>query len=148
MSSTHSSLHVHLVFGTKERVPWITQDLIVDFHAYIGGCAKGGGSLPLAVGGVADHVHILLGMGTSQSVANIVRDLKRESSKWMKSRRSMEPFAWQEGYGAFSVGPIALEEVKQYICRQEEHHRERSFMEEYRMMLEKAGVKYDPKYLE
>lgn len=147
MSSTHASLHIHIVFGTKERIPWLTQDLIDDLHAFIGGCIRESGAHALAIGGIADHIHALVSINTSHSLADIVRDMKRESSKWMKTRKPKDPFAWQEGYGAFSVSPTALEEVRQYILQQEEHHRERSFLDEYKRMLEKSGIEYDPKYL-
>jgi putative transposase len=147
MSSTYLSLHVHLVFSTKLRRPVIVESWRGRLHAYLGGSVRSLDAVPEVVGGVADHVHILLGWRATQCLADLVRDVKRASSLWVHETISDPDFGWQDGYGAFSVSASQLETVRQYIVRQEEHHRKRSFQEEYVEMLKRSGVSFDPKYL-
>ena len=146
MPATHLSLNVHLVFSTKDRAPVIREDIITDTHAYIGGVVRTLGAIPLQVGGVADHVHILLGIKATHSVANLVQEIKKHSNPWVQER--VPGFAWQPGYGGYSVSPERVSGVIKYIQNQEEHHKSMSFVEERIMLLKLAGIEFDPDKLE
>jgi putative transposase len=145
--STYLSLHYHLVFSTKDRQSFIDPDWQERFHEYLGGTVNGLGGKSQCVGGVADHVHLLVGLKATHCLADFMRELKKASSSWVHDKVGRNDFAWQEGYGAFTVSPNAREGVQSYIANQEEHHRVKSFREEFVEFLEKAGVEYDPKYL-
>jgi REP element-mobilizing transposase RayT len=119
MSSTHLSLHCHIIFGTKHQRPLIASDWRPRFHAYIGGALRTLDAVPEAVGGVADHVHLLIGFRATQRLADIMQDVKRASSAWVHETIGDEQFEWRDGYGAFTVSASALEKVKQYIADQE-----------------------------
>jgi putative transposase len=147
MSSTYLSLHYHLVFGTKNREPLIMPEWRGRLHEYLGGTIAGFGGFPQGIGGMSDHVHLLIGLKATHCLSDIVRELKKASSAWIHETVHFSSFAWQEGYSAFTVSATARESVRNYIAKQEEHHRLRSFGEEFVAMLEKAGIKYDPKYL-
>src|SRR5215210_1893897 len=103
MPSTHVSLHYHVTFSTKDRVPSIATDVRERIHAYLGGVIRGLGGVPLEVGGVADHVHLLFGLKPSHTLSDVLRILKGDSSRWVHDELRMAKFAWQEGYGAFTV---------------------------------------------
>jgi REP element-mobilizing transposase RayT len=148
MPSTYLSLHYHLVFGTKDRMPLIEAAWQLRLHEYLGGTIRGLGGFPQEVGGVADHVHLLVGLKATHCLADVMRELKKASSAWVHDELGILGFAWQEGYAAFTVSATAREAVRSYIARQEEHHRVRSFREEVVEMLEKAGITYDPKFLD
>lgn len=147
MPSTHLSLHVHVVFSTKERRSFIADDWRQDLHAYLGGCVKTINGIPLAIGGVADHVHLLLGMRATHCLADVVRDIKKSSSRWIHESIGQRIFEWQEGYGAFTVSASNVAAVKSYIQKQEEHHRRSRFEDEYRELLEKHEIEFDERYL-
>lgn len=146
MASTFLSLHYHLVFSTKDRRPFIRPDWRSRFHDYLGGTVNGLDGISQQVGGVADHVHLLVGLKATHCLADFMRELKKASSAW--ARTNFEPeFAWQDGYAAFTVSASVRERVLDYIRRQEEHHAQRDFASELKELLEKHGVAYDPKYL-
>lgn len=146
MGSTYHSIHFHLVFSTKDRVPVIRSEWRSGLHGYLGGTIRGLGGVAEAVGGVADHVHLLVGLTTTIAPAAFVRELKKASSVWAAD--SHEPrFGWQEGYGIFSISASHCEAVGRYITNQEEHHRTIGFREELERLLERNGVAYDPQYL-
>ena len=147
MGSTFLSLHYHIVFATKSRQLWIAPSWRDRLHEYLGGTIRGLDGVPEAVGGVADHVHLLVGLKATHTLADFVREVKKASTSWVRQENLELAFAWQEGYAAFTVSPGVRAQVKRYIARQEEHHRSRSFVEELQMLLEKAGVAFDPKYL-
>jgi len=147
MAQTHLSLFVHLVFHTEGSRKSIKEAWRTQLHAFLGGCIKTAGCVPLAIGGTYDHIHILLGFRATHALANIVKDIKVASSKWVHGEIGHRIFAWQGGYGAFSVSPSQVERVKGYIANQMEHHAVRSVQDEYIEMLESAGVEYDPQYL-
>ena len=147
MPSTHLALHCHLVFSTKDRQPWIAPEWRGRFHAFIGGSAKAIEVVPEAVGGVADHIHMLLGLRATHALATVVREIKTASSRWVHANAGQPKFGWQEGYGAFSVSPTHLDAVKSYIAGQEEHHRVKTFQEEYVDLLKKCRVDYDERFL-
>ena len=147
MPSTHLSLHYHVVFSTKNREPWFSPSVRTKVHAYLGGAIKGQGGIAHATGGVGDHVHLLMGLKATHTLANVMRELKAESSKWIKSEFEFAGFAWQEGYGAFTVGAPDLEQVRSYVLNQAEHHRAKSFQAEYVGMLKRGLVEYDEAFL-
>jgi REP element-mobilizing transposase RayT len=148
MPSTYLSLHYHLVFSTKDRTPLIEPSWRNRLHEYLGGTAEGLKGFPQGVGGIADHVHLLVGLKATHCLADFMRELKKASSAWVHEEIGMQRFAWQEGYAAFTVSPSARPEVQSYIARQEVHHRNKTFREELVEMLEKARVEYDPRYLD
>jgi putative transposase len=148
MSSTYLSLHYHLVFGTKNREPLIDMNWRSRFHEYLGGTISGLDGFPQGIGGMADHVHLLVGLKATHCLADVMRELKKASSVWVHEQIGLSSFAWQEGYAAFTVSSTSRQAVQRYIANQEEHHRTKTFREELIEMLEKAGIEYDPKYLD
>jgi len=146
MGSTYYSLHYHWVCSTKERRPWLQGDWRSRFHEYLGGTVRGLAGVPLRIGGVEDHVHALIGLKPVECISDFVRELKKASSVWA-SKHHEPQFEWQEGYSIFAVSTSRMEAVSRYIQGQEEHHRQRSFAEELKQLLEKHRVQYDPKYL-
>lgn len=147
MSSTHLSLHYHFVFGTKNHEPLIASVWRDRLHAYLGGVIRTLDGVPEAVGGVADHVHLLIGLRATHTLADVLREIKSVSSAWVHEEVGVGSFAWQEGYGAFTVSASQLENVRDYIHRQEEHHRTRTFREEYLTLLQRHGVEFDERYV-
>lgn len=145
MGSTYHNLLYHWVCSVKERRPLIRSAWRGQFHEYIGGSIRGLQGVPLTIGGVEDHVHALIGLKRTHSLADFVRELKKASSTWAGENHERE-FAWQEGYSIFTVNASMMETVRGYINRQEEHHRGLSSKEELQILLKKHGVKYDPAY--
>lgn len=148
MSSTFLSLSYHIVFATKGRLPLIQSEWRDRLHRYLGGAVNGLGGVPLAIGGVADHVHLLVGLRATHCLADFMREVKRQSSVWVRDELRITGFAWQEGYSAFTVSPTALGGVRSYIETQDEHHRQRTFRDELIELLTKAEIMFDPKYLD
>ena len=146
--STYHSIHFHVVFSTKHRQPWIKEAWISQLHEYMGGTVKGLDAVPLKIGGVADHVHLLLGCKTIHRPSDLVRDIKKSATAWVHDEIGFAPFLWQEGYAIISVSPNAIASVASYVGNQVEHHHKKSFQEELGDILDRAGIKYDPKYLE
>jgi putative transposase len=148
MSSTYLSLHYHLVFSTKNREASIAAAWRSRLHEYLGGTIRGLGGFSDEVGGVADHVHLLVGLKATHCLADVMRELKKASSVWVHEEIGDKSFAWQDGYAAFTVSAPSREAIREYISDQEEHHRVKSFREELIAMLGRAGVEYDPRYLD
>jgi REP element-mobilizing transposase RayT len=148
MSSTYISLHYHIVFSTKHRQPLIDASWRERLHEYLGGTVNGLKGFTQGVGGTNDHVHLLVGLRSTHCLADFMRDLKKSSSVWVHDEIGLANFAWQEGYGAFTVSPPSRDGVKRYIANQEEHHRKLTFREELVSLLEQAGVEYDPKWMD
>ncbi len=148
MSSTHLSLNYHLVFGTKNRTASIDLSWRTRLHEYIGGTVRGLGGYPEAIGGVADHVHLLLALKSTHCLADVVRELKKASSAWVHEEIGERTFRWQDGYAAFTVSTTVRVAVRNYIANQEEHHRLKSFREEIVGFLGKAGIEYDQRFLD
>jgi len=123
MSSTHLSIHYHLVFGTKNHEALIASAWRDRLQAYLGGVIRTLDGVPEAVGGVADHVHLLVGLRATHTLADVLREIKSVSSAWVHEEVGVRSFAWQEGYGAFTVSASQLENIRGYIQQQEEHHR-------------------------
>jgi len=149
MPQSLAKVLVHIVFSTKQRCPFLTdKDIRAEMHAYLGGTCNELQCPVLIVGGVADHVHILCGLSRNMSIAKLVGDVKRGSSKWIKTKgRMLTKFAWQNGYGVFSVGQTEVERVREYIAGQDEHHRRKTFQDEYRSFLKEYGIDYDERYV-
>ncbi len=146
MGSTFLSLHYHVVFSTKERRPQIKAAWRAKLHEYLGGTLKGLDASPQIIGGIEDHVHILTSLRATHCLADVMRELKKASSRWVMEK--FDPtFAWQEGYAAFTVSSSHLAAVREYISHQEEHHKKLSFMDEFKRLLDKNGVKFDPQHL-
>jgi putative transposase len=148
MPQSIAQIYLHLVFSTKDRSRFlIDADLRRRAHAYLAGTCNNQNCPAIEVGRVEDHVHVLCRLGKSGSVAELVRELKRESSKWIKEQApNLAQFYWQSGYGAFSISPADVPRVQQYIRRQEEHHRTISFQDEFRRICQKYGVALDELY--
>ncbi len=148
MASTYLSLYFHLIFAVKDRAPMIAEAWRSRLHLYLGGTVNNLGGQSRAVGGTADHVHLLVELRATQALADLMRELKRSSSKWIHEEIQFKNFAWQEGYAALSVSASGVDEVRRYIENQEEHHRNRSSLEELRIMLERAQVPVAERYFE
>jgi REP element-mobilizing transposase RayT len=147
MGSTFYSLHHHLIFSTKDRRPLIKSNWRPRLHEYLGGVVRGLGGVAEIVGGVDDHVHLLLSVKTSVAPADLVREIKKASSTWAADTYD-RLFHWQEGYGIFSVSWTHCNSIRRYIEEQERHYHKTTFVEEYRRILERNGVSYDPALLE
>ena len=145
MPNTYTSLHYHIVFSTKIRRPLITGETRARLHAYLGGCVRELGGTALEVGGVEDHVHLLARLKPTHCVADVLRAVKKGSSEWL--RTDLPQFHWQDGYSAFTIGRSEIERVRRYIQDQEEHHRQRTFEDEYRQLLTENGIDFDERYL-
>jgi REP element-mobilizing transposase RayT len=147
MPATHLSLHYHLVFSTKERYPFILQEWRSDLHAYLGGMVKGLNRVPLAIGGVADHVHLLVGLRATHRLDYVIGHVKADSSGWVHKRVGQRKSEWQSGYLGLTVSPSQIERVRRYVLNQESHHRRKSFQDEYLELLKLSGIEYDSRYL-
>ena len=149
MPQSLAQIYIHIVFSTSQRHPWLQDSSIGDeMHKYLGGVCNGLECPVLRVGGVADHVHILCRLRRTMSVADLVRDVKRESSEWIKTKGAQfENFHWQNGYGAFSISPSHVDAVCGYIETQESHHLTESFQDEFRRLLRKYGLEWDERYV-
>jgi REP element-mobilizing transposase RayT len=148
MGNTYTSLHYHAVFSTKNREPWIPRVNEERVWAYIAGIAQNHRLKPLRIGGVEDHLHVLFGMPPTVSVSEALKSIKGGSSAWIKENvPGCRGFAWQDGYGAFTVSKSQISEVEAYITSQREHHRYKTFQEEYLALLERHEISYDEKYL-
>lgn len=148
MASTFLSLHYHIVFSTKHRVPSIDAAWQERLHEYLGGTIQGLGGYSQGVGGIADHVHLLVSLKATHCLADVLRELKKASSVWVHEQVPLPTFAWQEGYAAFTISPTACDSVRRYIANQKEHHCRRSFREELIELLIKAGVAFEERYLD
>jgi REP element-mobilizing transposase RayT len=149
MAQSLAQIYLHVIFSTKQRRPLLQRmALRLELHQYLGGVCRALDSPSILVGGVADHVHILCQLSRTHSVAEVVREMKRESSKWLKTKDAeLHDFHWQDGYGAFSVSPSHVKAVRTYIANQEEHHKKVSFQDELRQILKKYNVEYDERYV-
>lgn len=148
MAQTLVSLYVHIIFSTKHRVNILQPEVEADLFAYMGGIANNNKSKLLAAGGTANHVHLLASLSKNIALSELVGDIKRDSSVWIKDQGlRYSKFHWQDGYGAFSVGYTQLNVVKKYIARQKEHHARVSFEDEFRYFLKKYNVEYDERFI-
>jgi REP element-mobilizing transposase RayT len=148
MASTLTKLVYHLVFSTKNRVPLITPEIADDLYGYLGGIIRAEKGILIKAGGVADHVHLLCILRPTHAIADLVRTMKSNSSRWAREQPVPGPdFGWQTGYGAFTVSTSQIDALVDYIARQVEHHRKESFQEEFRMMLRQHGIAFDERYV-
>ncbi len=149
MPQSLAQVIIHLVFSTKNRYPFLADTNIrKEMHSYLGGTCNNLDCPVIAVGGISDHVHILTKISRNISIAKMAGEIKRGSSKWIKTKANiLTKFSWQNGYGVFSVGRSEIERVKTYILNQEERHRKASFQDEYRKFLIEYDIKYDEKYV-
>ena len=140
--------YLHIIFSTKNRQPLIDDYIENDLFSYLGGICNGLESYPLKIGGCRDHVHILCLLSKKIALIKFMQELKAQSSKWIKPMdERYKNFFWQDGYGAFSVTPSEIESVKRYIANQHEHHKKKTFQEEYREFLNLYDVDYDERYV-
>jgi REP element-mobilizing transposase RayT len=146
MAQSYGPVYLHIVFSTKHRQPFLTGQLHTEFARYITPILKEFKTRLVAEGGMPDHVHLLIDLGRESSVGDLLEKIKSKSSKWLKGKTG-DNFSWQSGYGVFSVSPSHIKNVESYIQNQEEHHRTKTFQEEYEGMLIASCVAFDPKYL-
>jgi len=147
MPNTFTSLRYHIIFATKNRTPFLEPPLRERMHAYLGGCTRTIGGIPLEIGGVSDHVHLLLGLKPTHCVADVLCTIKKASSEWVRQEMGVGAFHWQDGYSAFTVGRKGIETLRRYIANQVEHHQTKTFEEEYRELLRANGIEFDERYL-
>ena len=148
MPRSYTNLIYHIVFSTKDRKPLITNETEERLYEYIGGIIRGLGGILLKINGAPDHVHILAKLRPDKSVSDVLRDLKSNASGWMHDVfPDAKDFSWQNGYGAFSVGPSEIDRVKKYIANQKVHHGKQSFEDEFVELLALHEIEFDRRYL-
>jgi putative transposase len=147
MPATHIGLYYHLVFSTKNRLPSIKESFEGRLHNYLRGILAGLGGAAEAVGGTEDHVHIMAKLKATHCLAHVLRDIKANSSGWVHRVIGIPLFDWQNGYGAFTVGIAEVAGINEYIQGQKDHHRKRTFQEEYLELLKEHRIEFDERYL-
>lgn len=148
MPSSYTNLLYHIIFSTHERRPWLIPAFADRVHAFLGGLIRGQGGIALEINGMPDHLHIVAKLRPDRSMSDAMRDLKADSSKWIhRTFPELKDFAWQGGYGAFTVSPSQLEDVRRYVRDQKVHHRKMTFQEEFLLFLKQHGVEYDERYI-
>lgn len=148
MPQSLANLYIHLIFSTKERIPHLAKELRPELHAYMATVLANLNSPAVIINSVEDHAHILFNMGRTVTLAQVVEDVKKSSSKWIKTQsRRLDKFSWQAGYGGFSVSASNVSKVTTYIQNQEEHHRAKTFQDEFRTFLKKHKIDYDERYV-
>ena len=149
MGQSLVQIYVHVIFSTKQRQPFLRDVALREkLNAYIAGICRNHNSPAIIVGGVEDHVHILFRLGKQMAVSDLVREIKRDSSKWVKSQEPiLSQFHWQDGFGAFSVSPGHVDDLKTYIANQVEHHLTECFQDEFRRVCAKYGVEINEQYV-
>ncbi|MCC6683623.1 MAG: IS200/IS605 family transposase [Bacteroidia bacterium] len=148
MANTYTQIHIQFVFAVKHRIGLIQSSWKDELYKYITGIVQNHKHKLLAINGMPDHIHILVGIRPNQSISELMQDVKGSSSKWINERKLVPGrFEWQEGYGAFSYSASQLKDVINYIQKQEEHHKTKTFKEEYITILKKAEVDFDEQYL-
>ena len=148
MSHTYTSLTVHVVFSTRNRIPYLVEDRRNQVFAYMGGILRNLRCEPLHVNGYTDHAHVVMRMPAALALSDVVSKLKANSSKWIHEAEVLQhTFAWQHGYSAFSVSQSNLEGVERYVANQKAHHQRRTFPEELLELLKRHAIDYDERYL-
>ena len=148
MPQSLSAVYIHVVFSTKNRQPFFhDKDMRTRLHAQLGGISKTLGCAPILTGGVEDHVHLLARLGRTITQAEWIKELKRVSNFWLKKEYGISDFEWQGGYADFAVSPSNVEVVKEYIARQEEHHKKIGFQDELRALLRKHNLEWGERYV-
>ncbi|MBX3376203.1 MAG: IS200/IS605 family transposase [Phycisphaeraceae bacterium] len=147
MASTLTKVLLHLTFSTKDRAAVIPEALEPDLYSYIGGICRRMGSPLLAMGGTADHVHMLVSLAKTVALSDLMMEVKRDSSKWVKERDdASRNFGWQDGYFGFSIGESGVDVLRAYIANQKQHHTSVDFKDEVRAFLRKYGIEWDERY--
>jgi REP element-mobilizing transposase RayT len=148
MANTYTQLHIQFVFAVKYRAALIQKEWKARLQQYITGIFQQNDHKMLQVNSMPDHIHIFIGMRPDQSISSLVKNVKTESSKWIKENKlSTAPFAWQEGYGAFSYSKSHVSDVIRYIQNQEAHHKKEIFLDEYRRLLKAFEIQYDEQFI-
>ncbi len=148
MSQSLANILVHIIFSTKLRKPFITLEIETELYAYLASILKDCDCSPIIIGGLTNHVHILCKLSKSRSISSVIEDIKKKSSKWIKAKGAeYVDFYWQNGYGSFSIGKSQVNALKTYIQNQEEHHRKKTFKEEFLEILNRYDVEYEERYL-
>ena len=148
MAQSLADVILHFVFSTKGRIPWIRSDIEEELYQYISGICRNLDSPVIKINGVKDHIHVLLQLGKTMPISKLISEIKSNSSRWIKTKGDhYRDFAWQGGYGVFSLSRPSLEGAKKYLSSQKEHHTKVSFKEEFLEMLKRAQISYDEKYL-
>jgi putative transposase len=148
MSQSYVQFYCHIVFHTKNNNKLIPDFIEKDLYAYIAGILKNCRSNPIKIGGISDHVHILCTLPKTMSISDLVEEIKKSSSKWIKTKgSSFNSFYWQDGYGAFSVSRSITYRVSNYIANQKIHHKVTTYIDEYKTLLKENGVEFDERYL-
>jgi len=147
MARSFCNLLYHIVFSTKDREAWLTQHIRPKVEAYLGGAVNQEGGIPLVIGGMADHIHILARLRQDKTIADVLRSIKSNSSAWFRRTFRRSAFGWQLGYGAFTVSASQVARVRKYVAEQERHHRGMSFQEEFVVLLRAHGMEFDERYL-
>lgn len=148
MANTYTQIHIHFVFAVKFRQAIIHNDWKEELYKYIAGIITNNNHKLLAINGVSDHIHVLIGIRPAQSISDLMKNIKQDSSKWINAKKFLKiHFEWQEGYGAFSYSKSQLNAVANYIQNQELHHKKKTFREEYIDFLEKFEIDYDEKFI-
>ena len=148
MAQSLSKLYIHIIFHTKYNEPLIRPDVEDELFAYIGGIIKENQSQPIKINGIENHIHILAIMSKNIALSKFVEEIKRNSSRWIKTKgEHYQNFAWQGGYAGYSVSQSVVERVKKYIENQKEHHQKVTFKDEYEQFLQEYGVDFDENYL-
>jgi putative transposase len=148
MAGTFTQLYIQVIFAVKSRENLINRSWSEELHKYIGGIIKGKEQKAIIVNGMADHIHAFIGLKPSMAISDLVRDIKNNSSNFVNEKRFVKgKFSWQDGYGAFSYSHSHISDVYNYILNQEEHHKTKTFREEYLSFLKKFDVEYNEKYL-
>ncbi|MEI6946955.1 IS200/IS605 family transposase [Paraflavisolibacter sp. H34] len=148
MSQSLVKNYIHLIFSTKNRQPFISEQLQPELYQYLGGICNSLDCKPIKIGGYIDHVHLLCLLSKKIALVTLLEEVKSHSSKWIKTKgETLRQFYWQNGYGAFSVNPTEVDVVVEYIEHQKEHHRVKTFQEEYRAFLKKYQMEYDERYV-
>ena len=148
MANTYTQIHVHLVFAVQNRLSLIDESWADNLYKYITSIIQNNNHKVLAIGGMPDHLHLLIGLRPDESLSHLVQEIKRDSSLWINEKRYINgKFSWQEGYGAFSYSKSQLLNVTNYILNQKEHHQKKTFIEEYVKVLSDFGLNFDEKYI-
>lgn len=146
MAQTFTNLLTHIIFSTKDRMPLILPQFRADLHAYMGGIIRELGGRARLINGTADHIHLLARLPPTLAIADALRVIKTNSSRWVREEKTRR-FGWQAGYGAFSVSESKAAEVMRYIANQEQHHRKRTFQEGFLAFLKRNNIEYDERYI-
>ncbi len=148
MPNTYTQIHLHFIFAVQNRASLIQKEWKDRLHQYITGIIQKNNHKLLIINGMPDHIHIVAGVRPSQSVSDLLQDIKGSSSKWINDNKLVKgKFQWQEGYGAFSYSKSALPKLIEYVKYQEEHHKKKTFLDEYREFLKAFEIEYDERYI-